>query len=97
MSSTFLAAAAGRHADAIVDATAAALLATARATLISTRSNETYGQRPGEMPEATLDGERATELVCWTFVRGISPLMIGQYMCMDIQQVVHLSIQRCSE
>ena len=50
-----------------LDAAAAGLLAKARHTLEATRSNEV---RPPKDRELCLNGERATELVCWAYLRG---------------------------
>ena len=55
---------------AALSAAADGLLEKARFTLQATRSQENNGLRPIQEPERTLDGERATELVCWHYVRG---------------------------
>ena len=55
--------------SAILDsATATSLLDSAKFTLVATRANESAGQRPGQMPELLLCGEKAADLVCWPFV-----------------------------
>jgi hypothetical protein len=62
--------------DALVASSAALtdaaklLLSKAKYTMESTRSNELRDSRPNQVMEATLDGHKATELVCWFYVRG---------------------------
>ena len=53
-----------------LSAAAKLLLAKAKYTMESTRSNELREARPNQVPEATLNGQKATELVCWFYVRG---------------------------
>ena len=61
----------------MLEAAALGLVNKARYTLEATRSNEVTGQRPDEPLERTLDGIRATELICWEFVRGMVDCKCG--------------------
>ena len=55
--------------DRCADEAPEALVRLARETLRSTRANESIAQRPPTMAESTIDGHRATDLICWPYMR----------------------------
>ena len=67
------------------------LLGKAKYTLDATRGNEANGHRPTDVREMTLDGERATELICFHYVRG----EIGEAGCACGGLKAHICHRAC--